>query len=146
MHVAAAAWLESNGWYKDEANAHLAKKAQRIERELTDAGMKLGPELYKKLDEKLAADDDFATVLGTGGEEEGGEEEEEQAPDKRLNGAEQRPRRTVGSSSSGGEPPAVPQRKGALSKYDVETMRRFKLDPNDPGHRKAYLARKSRAA
>lgn len=130
VHPSAADWMSKNDWYFKPENAHLAREAQRMEAQLRSRGHTLGDGLYKALNEELAKLPEFDDVLV------GEEKEVEIEPSK----PQAKPRH-IAPPSRGGEPPARPK-PGELSEYDKQTMRRFKLDPNDPKQRQAYLQAK----
>lgn len=127
---AAQAWIDRNEWFTKPENAHLGREAELIEKSLREKGYAIGPELYKKLDEELANLPDFDDVLVVA------------TPRQER----QQPRRTASRSSNGGEPPANRANGKGLTKYDIQTMKQYGLDPNDPIERKTYLKYKRPAA
>ncbi len=134
IHPTAEAWITRNQWFQSKDNDYLADQAMRIEARLRlEEKLDVGEKLYERLDEELAKLPEFDYVLG------------DVTPAKSEDTADDddKPKSTVARPSNGAEPPATPARPGALTKYDIETMRRFGLDHNDPKVRSAYLSRKS---
>ncbi|RJQ53483.1 MAG: hypothetical protein C4521_07495 [Actinobacteria bacterium] len=135
FHPAAKAWMDRNAWFLAQENKHLARTVAKIEAKLVapkdkgGAGLEYGDELYRKIDEELAKLPEFDDVRGV--------IEDEPEPE--------RPKTVVSPPSRGGEPPPKPK-TGSLTRYDIQTMRTFGLDPNNVKHRSAYLARKSGAS
>lgn len=134
MHPAAAAWVQRNAWFTDTGNAHLAAEVERIEKRLRDKGAQLGPDLYQQIDKELESLPEFDEVRDAATRP----TEKNDAPPVR------KPAAPPVATTRDGLPPASQPRPGALTDYDKRAMRTFRLDPDNPKHRAAYLERKAK--
>jgi hypothetical protein len=141
IHPDAQAWLEANPWFSDKKHANLADETERIERELLK-DMKRGPELYKKLTERLRELPDFDDVLGAEDDDEPTETRQQQQQQQR-----QATRRPPNSPPSQEDDDDTPRRgdKDRLTEHDKARMRQWRLDPMNPTHREQFLKNKVRA-
>lgn len=126
MSQAASDWVEKNGdWLSTDKEKTAA--AAKIEQQLVKEGYDVNDsDLYEELDRRLGSYDDPEPVGDVD------EVDDDDTPPAR--GA------TTGvpRDSSSRAPRSRP---GAINKGDLQKMARAGLDPNDPGHRKAWLDR-----
>jgi hypothetical protein len=135
----ATAWLETNAWFNDPKNDHLAAEVERIEGELIRRGYNLNnpdqaKRLYAEIDRRIRQFPEFDSVLGVAEEEQ--EEQEHKEPEKKPV-----PRSHIAPPSRGGEAPQR-QKAGELTQHDIRAIKTFGLNPEDPKVRAAYLKRK----
>lgn len=144
IHPAAQAWLHRSPWFNARENQHLAAEVVRIQNRLIKDGMQYSEELYRKIDEELDKLPEFDPVRQPARVKPA----EAPAADAAADTAPEVPRpRSIVSPPTGSDVPSAPRpRPGALTKYDIETMKRFGLDHSNPKVRDAYLARKSQSA
>lgn len=136
IHDAAQAWIERNAWYQDSNNEDLAQEVEHIEQGFRDRGEPIGEALYAKIDQVIAVDPRFADVRpDTGGQETEKAEQETESQRPQPEGKPNLP----AAPTNPGETANPGQQKGRLTQHDIRTMRTFKLDPNNPTHRKTYL-------
>lgn len=125
IHPAAEAWLSRNEWFDDENHASVAQEAQRIEKELLDGGMKYSEKLYEVIDTMLVKTPVYKAAFS----EPGAAKPRAEKPNH------------IAPASRSGEPPAR-EKPGQLTQNDIQTMRTWGFDMNNPKHRAAYLKRK----
>lgn len=138
---AAQAWLQDNAWFNAEGNQALADKAIKLEQELADEYGARNFRMYVELDRRLAEDAEFAHVLNLQGQDasgQGGTSAEETPPPA----AQTPPPANGGDRGAAPPPPTETKNANGLTDYDIQTMRRFNLNPNDPKVRETYLKRK----
>ena len=126
IHPSAQAWLQRNPWYNEPQNAHLAASVLALHNRLVAVDhYPVGDELYQELDRRLRDLPDFDGVLY-----------------QRRNGAQEArttpARSVVAGPSRGGVTRSVDQ-KTRLTDYDLDVMRRSKLDPANKKHVDTYL-------
>lgn len=124
---AAQTWLDRNLWYYDPKNAEQARKAEQIQNELLANGWEFSDELYSELDKRLKG-----AARAT--------EERDPTPTGKPTPAKPG---HIAAPSPGGDNPNPKPKAGQFTQRDADVMRTFKLDPNDPKQRAAYLKRRS---
>jgi len=136
LHPAAEVWLSRNPWVRDRANDALAARLVRLEAQLMqDEGLSPGDQLYRRLDEELLKLPEFDVVRGV---IENGPTLVSEAVVSPASGRQ----RSVISQPGRGDLPPPARPDGAprqLTDHDKRTMRMFRLDPGNPGHRASYL-------
>lgn len=131
---AAKAWIDENDWFAKPENKHLRSAAvQEQNRLIKEEGLKIGPKLYERLNERLRELAEFDEVLGD-------EPEERKPPPKATEKPPQR-RQVVSPPSDDDDIPSKPK-PGQLTEHDKRHMRAWRLNPDDPVQRAKYLANK----
>ena len=143
IHPSAKAWIDRNPWFSDADNRHLVATVAKIEQRLRNEGMQFGDDLYRKIDEELDNAPEFDPVRQPAQRR---EDPPTSAQTDDTPADQPRSRSIVSPPTRGDVSPTPRPRPGALTKYDIETMKIFGLDHNNPKVREAYLARKSKSA
>jgi hypothetical protein len=134
-HPAAQAWMDQNEWFFNPKNDYLAAYAQKIEFQLREEkGMKMGPKLYEELNRQLAEIPGYEDVIGKRAQQSDADEINQDVGKPKPQG---KPKHLMAPSRAGNGP--TKPKPGELTQYDIQTMKRAKLDPNNPDHKAAYL-------
>jgi hypothetical protein len=127
--------MDQNEWFFNPKNDYLAAYAQKIEFQLREEkGMKMGPKLYEELNRQLAEIPGYEDVIGKRAQQSDADEINQDVGKPKPQG---KPKHLMPPSRAGNGP-AKPK-PGELTQYDIQTMKRAKLDPNNPDHKAAYL-------
>jgi hypothetical protein len=124
-------WLKANPWFMKGADPTAAKFARELDAALQEEGYTPDdPAMYSELDKRLrAVVPRVATLV----------KESPTTPAKSLPKA-----RVAGSSADGqrtGTPGTAAKPARVLTHSDLDSMRKFNMDPRNPSHRKAWLHR-----
>ncbi len=127
IHPSAQAWLDRNLWYYDGNSAEKARKAEEIQNELLVGGMTFSDELYSEVDKRLKAQTRSEDI--------------DPAPAPAGKPTPAKPGHLAAPSSGGDDNPKP--KPNEFTDRDKSVMRQFKLDPDDPKARAAYMKRRS---